>query len=345
MLARVANNLFWMGRYIERSEHLARFLSVNYFSSLDAPDELSQSRQFVLRSIMYMSANEIIDADITLEEETVLFNVGLNKEEPYSILSTFINAHENARSSRDLISTELFECINRINHTIKAYPIEQFVKSGLYDFTTIVTQSTSEARSKIKSTLLHDEVYAIIMLGVHLERAIQVSRIINSKMSDVAASKEKTGDAAAGSYQWSTLLKCVSTYDMMRRYYKKTPSRETTLEFIILNEKCPRSIKNCLSQIYKYICIISKNKVIANDSAAFLIGKMKAEFEYKLISDINDNLEEFIADLIEKLVLIAIKLEDNYFNIKDATTVLNAEEKVKADKKKASKKKTQSQTQ
>ena len=58
----------------------------------------------------------------------------------------------------------------------------------------MVTQSTSEVRSKIKSTLLHDEVYAIIMLGVYLERAIQVSRIINSKLSDVAASKEIYGD-------------------------------------------------------------------------------------------------------------------------------------------------------
>ncbi|MCL7762758.1 alpha-E domain-containing protein [Polaribacter sp. Z014] len=322
MLARVANNLFWMGRYIERSEHLARFLSVNYFSSLDAPDELSQSRQFVLRSAMYMSANEIIDADITLEEEGVLFNVGLNLEQPYSIINTFINAHENARSSRDLISTELFEGINRINHNLKDYPIEKFVKSGLYEFTTMVTQSTAEVRSKIKGTLLHDEVYAIIMLGVNLERAIQVSRIINSKLSDAAAAKVIYGDDSDGSYQWSTLLKCVSTYDMMRRFYKKTPSRKSSLEFIILNEECPRSIKNCLTQIYKYICIISKNREIKNDSAAFLIGKMKSDFEYKLITDIEDDMEVFIADLIEKLVLIAEKLEDNYFDISDSIAAI-----------------------
>ncbi|MGJ8743149.1 alpha-E domain-containing protein [Polaribacter sp.] len=321
MLARVANNLFWMGRYIERSEHLARFLNVNYFSSLDAPDELSQSRQFVLRSVMYMSANEIIDADITLQEEGVLFNVGLNLDQPYSIINTFINAHDNARSSRDLISTELFECINRINHNIKAYPIDKYVKSGLYDFTTIVTQSSSEIRSKIKSTLLHDEVYAIIMLGVYIERAIQVTRVINSKLSDVSAAKVIYGNESEASYHWSTLLKCVSTYDMMRRFYKKTPSRKTTLEFIILNKDCPRSIKNCLSQIYKYICIISKNKQITTSSAAFLIGKMKAEFEYKLIEDIDDNLEEFISDLIEKLGLIAEKLEDNYFKITDPVFV------------------------
>ena len=324
MLARVANNLFWMGRYIERSEHLARFLNVNYFSSLDAPDELSQSRQFVLRSVMYMSANEIIDADITLEEEAVLFNVGLNLEQPYSIVNTFINAHENARSSRDLISTELFECINRINHNVKGYPIDKFVKSGLYEFTSMVTQNASEVRSKIKSTLLHDEVYAIIMLGVYLERAIQVSRIINSKLSDVSAIKEIYGDDTDRSYQWSTLLKCVSTHDMMRCFYKKTPSRKTSLEFIILNEKCPRSIKSCLYQIYKYISIISNNRQITNDSAAFLIGKMKAEFKYKLISDIDDNLEEFIANLIDQFNTIAEKLEENYFNISD--TIVKKEE-------------------
>ncbi|WP_299060927.1 alpha-E domain-containing protein [uncultured Polaribacter sp.] len=331
MLARVANNLFWMGRYVERSEHLAKFLSVNYFSSLDAPDELSQSREFVLRSVMYMSANEIIEADVTLQEEAVLFNVGLNLEKPYSIVNTFINAHENARSARDLISTELFECVNRINHNIKAYPIETFVKSGLYEFTTLVSQSSSEIRSKIKTTLLHDEVHAIIMLGVHLERAIQVARIINSKLSDVAAAKEIYGDTNDGSYHWATLLKCVSVYDMQRRSYKKTPARKSTLEFLILNEECPRSIKNSLNEIYKYICIISKNREIKHDSAAFLIGKIKADFEYKLITDIDNNLEGFISDLISKLILIAEKLEDNYFNISDAIAV--NEDDVKVDEK------------
>ncbi len=117
------------------------------------------------------------------------------------------------------------------------------------------------------------------------------------------------------SYQWSTLLKCVSSYDMMRRYYKKTPSKVTTLEFLILNSKCPRSIKNCLNRIYYYIGIISKHHHVANNSAAFLIGKIKAEFEYKLIEDIDDNLEEFITELIHQLAVIADKLEEDYFNV------------------------------
>ncbi|WP_194767472.1 alpha-E domain-containing protein [Tamlana sp. I1] len=315
MLARVANNLFWMGRYIERSEHVARFLRVNYFSSLDAPDELSQSRQFVLRSIMYMAANEIIDSDIILEEEEVLYNVGLNIDSSYSIVNGFINAHENARSARDLISNELFETVNRVKHVIKGYPVEKLVKSQLYDFTTIVSNATSDIKSKIQSTLLHDEVYAIIMLGINIERGLQVARIINSKVSDASTVKKIYGDLVDGNYQWATLLKCVLAYDMMRRSYKKSPERTNTLEFLILNSKCPRSIKNCLNQMNKYICMISKQHEKPVNSAAFLIGKMTSQFEYKLIEEIDNNLEEFMAELIDKLATIAVKLEEDYFDI------------------------------
>ncbi|WP_372745138.1 alpha-E domain-containing protein [Lutibacter sp.] len=317
MLARVANNLFWMGRYIERSEHLARYLNVNYFSSLDAPTELSQSRQFVLRSIMYMANNEIVDKDIKLKEEDVLYNVGLNPENQYSIIYSFSCAHENAKSSRDLISTELFESLNRINHSIKGYSPEAFVKNGLYDFTSMITQFTSELRSKIQGTLLHDEIHAIIMLGVYLERALQLTRIINSKCSDYSAEEKLYKNKADTNHQWSTLLKCVASYDMMRRFYKKTPTKITTLEFLILNSECPRSIINCLNQIDKNISILAKTQKITKDSPVFLIGKLKAEFEYKLIDEIDDNIESFISNLITKLVTIGEKLEENYFKISD----------------------------
>ena len=78
MLARVANNLFWMGRYIERSEHIARFMNVNYFSSLDAPHELSHSRQFVLRSMLFMVGDPVSDVSEQLNEENTLHKIGLD---------------------------------------------------------------------------------------------------------------------------------------------------------------------------------------------------------------------------------------------------------------------------
>ena len=153
------------------------------------------------------------------------------------------------------------------------------------------------------------------MLGINVERGLQVSRIINSKVSDVSTVKSIYGDSVDGNYQWETLLKCVLSYDMMRRSYKKSPERISTLEFLILNDKCPRSIKNCLYQMNKYIGMISKQDVKVANSAAFFIGKITSQIEYKLIEEIDADLEPFMAKLIENLTEIAEKLEADYFDI------------------------------
>jgi len=85
MLARVADNLFWMGRYVERTEHMARYLNVNYFSSLDAPNPRSQSQDFVLRSMMTMAG---MDENKTtkLKQQEVLYRIGLDPQTPVSLI-------------------------------------------------------------------------------------------------------------------------------------------------------------------------------------------------------------------------------------------------------------------
>lgn len=314
MLARVANNLFWMGRYIERSEHIARYMNVNYFSSLDAPNDLSQSRQFVLRSLLYMAQGVVRDDKEILNEEEVLYDVALNRDKSDSLINYVQYARENAHSARDLISTELYESLNKFYHFVLNYPKETLVKTGLYDFTVNVTESTSVLRGKIRGTLLHDDVYSIIMIGINIERAMQVIRIIETKYNDALLARGSYGNGVKNSYEWTTLLKCVESYDMMRRYYRKTPTSITSLDFLILNPSCPRSIINSLSEVSKHIQNLNKEKVPSKDSAAFLIGKVKAEYQYKLIEEIEGNMQSFIERIQDALVLIGQKVEKEYFN-------------------------------
>lgn len=314
MLARVANNLYWMGRYIERAEHTARFLNVNYFSSLDAPNKLSQSRAFVLNSI-YDMVGESDYENIELKEEDVLFNVGMNLNKPYSVLNSIKYARENANSSRDLISTEFYESINKFYHLLMNYPVEVYVKSGLYDFTTTVTEHTAILRGKIRGTLLHDEIYALIMLGINIERALQIIRIIRTKFDDAQKALGGYANPIKNSYEWTTLLKCAESYDMMRRLYKKSPTQLTTLEFLILNQKCPRSVMNSLNQIYNHICVIDNSNLKDKDSSAFLIGKMRSEYKYKTIEEIESDFHGFIYNTSQLLLEIGYKLEAEYFYI------------------------------
>jgi len=284
MLSRVANNLFWMGRYLERSEHVARYTNVNYFSSLDAPNELSHSRQFVFQSILSM-----VGVDICL-----------NKEKEYSIFNNISYARKNANGVRDVISTELYESINRFYHKITSYSKEDIIDNDLYEFTSEIIDTIGVLREKIQASLINNDVYAIIMLGVHLERAYQVSRIITCKFVDAQVAQGSYGDKVDNSYEWSTLLKSVQSYDMMRRHYRKSP--------------CPRSITNSLIEISKHIKILNNNTNRTPGSAEFFINKTRAEYEYKTIEDIVVDIEGSIKNIGETLDKIQEKLDTEFFH-------------------------------
>ncbi|MEY8021974.1 alpha-E domain-containing protein [Muriicola sp. SD30] len=314
MLARVANNLFWMGRYIERSEHIARYMHVNYFSSLDAPNELSRSRQFVLNSMLRMIGDPESPKGTELNEEEVLFKLALDHDHPYSIINNVKYTRENANSARDLISTDLYESINKFYHFVLKYPVDHFLKKGMYDFCINIIEMSSILRGKIRSTLLHDEVYAIILMGVNLERANQLIRIINSKYKDASISKGGYGDTFKNSFEWTTLLKSVESYDMMRRFYKKTPTSATTLEFLILNPNCPRSLMNSLNQIYRHIRVLDNSFRYNKNSTAFLVGRVRSEYQYKYIEEIEGNIEQFIDGMLKNLADIGTKMENEFFH-------------------------------
>ncbi|MGB7393630.1 MAG: alpha-E domain-containing protein [Pricia sp.] len=314
MLARVANNLFWMGRYIERSEHIARYMNVNYFSSLDAPNQLSQSRQFVLRSMLFMVGDPEKDDSAELNEEQVLHKVGLDPEYAFSIINNVKYARENANSARDLISTELYEAINKFYHFVLNYNVDTFVKSGLHDFTVNVAEMTAILRGKMRGTLLHDEIYAIIMMGVNIERATQIIRMINAKHHDALQSGGSYGDKFKNSFEWTTLLKCAESYDMMRRFYRKTPTSISTLEFLILNPNCPRSVMNSLNQVYHHIKVLDPSKNYDKTSTAFLVGRVRSEYEFKYIQEIEEDIQSFIENILNNLAEIGQKMEKEFFN-------------------------------
>ena len=314
MLARVANNLFWMGRYIERSEHIARFLNVNYFSSLDAPNELSQSRQFVFKSMLHMTDLKSKKTDEFIEEPEILYEFTLDKENPFSIINNLTYVRENANSARDSISTEFYESINKFYHSVSNYSAEDFKRNGLYHFTNHITENSEILKSKLNTTFLRDEVFAIIMLGVHLERATQVIRIIISKYNDALLSTSQSAEDLQNSYEWITLLKCVQTYDMMRSLYKKVPTMADTLEFLILDANCPRSITYCVNEIDCYVKILNKEKELNKKSVAGLIGKIRADYKFKTIEDIEQDFQGFTKEILENLLTISERLEEKYFS-------------------------------
>jgi uncharacterized alpha-E superfamily protein len=311
MLSRVANNLYWMGRYMERAEHLARYSKEIYFSSLDAPILKTYDRNFVLESMLYMAG--IFDMQ-DISEKEVLMRIGLDTQNSNSIISNITNARENARSARNAISTDLWEAINKCYHQVINYPQETYLTTGFYDFTQMILDQASIVNSKIFGTLLHDGEWAIILIGMYIERVIQIIRVINSKLHDIYKIEQAGHPVTEMSFEWTTMLRCAEAFDMNRKFYRNVPDREQVLEFLMINPHCPRSIAYALNGIRRYEGKISRNEHHDSNTISFKIGKLYEQYRYLSFDEYKDDIYGLLNSTRDKVIEIGTELEKKYLS-------------------------------
>ena len=317
MLARIASTLYWTGRYIERSEHLSRYLRVQYFSMLDAP--MSQSKDFILKSILNMYGSEW-DEDEELNETEVLQRVGMDYSVPTSIRSTVKMARENAGSIRHVISTELWEAINTFYVNSHGADPEDFAVRGLYDYTFEVSRQCAIIRSRIHDTLLHDQAWVFMKLGIHLERVAQVIRIINAKLHDADVISNSGGSSenkVLKLYQQTILLKVVEGFDMHRRAYQRRQTRRTTLEFLLGNTQFSRSITYNMDRVVGLLTRLH-GKEDVRDSVQFRAGKLYAYFRYLDYDAISDDPIEALDAALSEVYSLHDDIARTYFSLVEA---------------------------
>lgn len=291
MLSRVADNLYWFGRYIERTEHLCRYLNVQYFSSLES--QLDIQNDFVLQSILSMMGIEQESENI-LEEDT-LVKVALDTSNPASIKSSVLAARENVRGARDLVSNELWQIVNKFYRFIVDFPEEYYRTKGLDEFTRTTIQNCALIKHNIQHTLLHDEVWAFIKIGLHLERTVQVIRMIISKLEDVQKLEEMEASASVISYQMATLLKSCEAMDMFRKVYRTSPTVNQTLELLVLNKIFSRSVTYNLEALQMFLLEIRPNKIIQPDSLEWKVGRSTEYLKYSTIADLDKKPIDFLS--------------------------------------------------
>ncbi len=314
MLSRIANSLFWMGRYLERAEHTARYARVHYCSSLDAP--LVQKKEFVMESSLNLSGllYEYKKAHGTLEDEKVLYTITLQESNPLSIRACVNSARENARGARDSLSSELWESINRFYHYVNNYSEADLNDKGIYNFTDKVVENCAIVNGYVHKSLIHNEVWSFIHLGMHLERANQITRILIAKTNDMGkAATQKLGKVVEN-YQCVTLLKSAEAFDMSRTYYKAVPNYHDSLEFLILNNDFPRSICYNLTRMGRYLDRINHSKLQEKDSLEFTVGKICATLHYLTIQEIEGDVLIFLNNMLLSINKIGELIEKKYLN-------------------------------
>lgn len=309
MLSRVASNLYWMGRYLERAEYMARFTKVQYFSMFDAPN--LQNKDFVLTSIINMTGIEYDTKAGILDEQEIILKVGLDQGSEYSIFSLVYNARENTRSARNLLSDELWENINTYYRFVQQFPPDYFKTRGLYEFAQEVNRHSYIIKSCINHTLLHEFSYTMINLGIYIERTIQIIRTLYSKLIDIAVLNENGKNPVLEEYQWTVILKTLEAFDLYRRYFKNHKTALHQSDFIIFHKTFPRSILYNLSKLDEVM-----NRVVSieksNHQLTFESGKLYNRLKYSTKEDLTE-IQEFMAELLSDLYALHNSIDQKLF--------------------------------
>ena len=307
MLSRVADSLYWMSRYLERTDGILRMLKINYASYQD--DMQGFSWKPVLRTFTYLD-EEGADA-IAHDSRAVLAYMVTDKENSNSVLNIITKARENARSVQDHITKELWQCLNDFYHTIRD---EQLVK-GLYSddpvsILDILIKQGLLYFGIMDITMARGEGYCFINIGKYLERGAQSADILDVKASLLNYDFTKTDTT-----YWKYLLLSMSGYELYLKTYRSGFEARNVIEQIVLNENFPRSMIYSVTRLHRYFERLKgeRNKE-AYQKIDFMIGKIRSKVQYSTVESIMyQGLHAYLSDLKEDLSEVGNAFNQYYF--------------------------------
>jgi uncharacterized alpha-E superfamily protein len=241
LLSRVADSVYWLGRYVERAENVARFLDVNHNLMIDAPRGYADQWQPIVDTT---SDRALFQQRYgTATQENVVRFLAFDTEYPNSISTCILAARENARSVRETISSEMWQQINSLYLLISS-EARKPVPDSLPDFCHHVRMACHLFQGITEGTMSHNEAWHFLRLGATLERADKTTRILDVKYFILLPSVSDVG-TPYDDVQWSAVLKSVSGFEMYRkRYGRIAPDR--IVEFLLLDSDFPRAVRHCI---------------------------------------------------------------------------------------------------
>jgi uncharacterized alpha-E superfamily protein len=256
VLARVVENVYWLARYIERVENTARLVSVNTNLLLDLPKGLAPGWQPL---IDITGSRAMFDARGSRADERDIVQFLLaDPENPGSIVSSFKQARENARTLRDILPTEAWELLNQSFLEFIEELSTGLNKRTRFNFLKRIVLTSQTIIGVLEGTMNRNDAYTFLMLGRNVERADMTSRIV-----DVRSAQLLPADAPElrpfDTIQWVSVLKSLSGYEMYRLNRRTRVSRTDVLEFVLRGEQFPRACGFSLRQIEQCLLALPRS--------------------------------------------------------------------------------------
>ncbi len=307
MLSRVADSLYWMSRYVERAENNARIAEVNLELLLDLTNQQElDPRQQWSPVINSLEENDLFDSLYTEPDGRAAIDfVALQKDNSNSIYSCLALARENARTTREQISSEMWEQVNRLYLFVTGEPARRLLKSSPYEFFKRVIAGSHLLQGIGDATMTHGEGWDFIHIGKFLERADCTSRILDIKYHVLLPSGESVG-GNVDTIHWMAVLRSCSALEAYRKAYVDQVAPWKVAEFLILHPDFPRSIRFSVESLDAALHRISgSSETHYANEAERLSGRLRSDLIYATIGDIfKFGLHEYLETVQKRMVEI-----------------------------------------
>ncbi|MEQ1826221.1 MAG: alpha-E domain-containing protein [Pirellula sp.] len=314
MLSRVAESIYWMARYVERAENLARFIDVTLNLILDQPT--SQVPQW--EPLVNTTGDEEYFKKHygTATAENVIRFLTSDVKYSHSILSVLRFAREDGRTIRESISSEAWEELNEFYHYVNSDARSDTALNSPSDYFRNVKQHAHLFNGILDATMTHDAGWHFANLGRLMERADKTSRILDVKYFTLLPSAADIG-TTIDDLGWSAVLRSVSGFEMYRRRFRSLGVKKV-VDFLILDRAFPRAVQFCLSGAeWSMREITGSQPLTYRNSAERRLGSLKAELAYTDVDTIiARGLHQFIDDLQTKLNSIGEGIHETFFALR-----------------------------
>ncbi len=250
MLSRVAENIYWLSRYVERAENTARLIRVHSYLMLDTPKGITPGWQPLVEITGLHELFYAVDREPN-ERNIVRFLIG-DAHNPGSIISALAAARENCRTVRDVLPRSAWEALNELYLYAKENVQAGLTKSGRYDFLDEIIAGSQRITGLLGSVMYRDEAFHCARIGRNLERADMTTRIIDVRSTDLFPD-DLVESRSLDTLQWLSILRSMSGYQIYRRHVAIRVSRGDVLGFLFQNPRYPRSFLHCVEAVEESI--------------------------------------------------------------------------------------------
>jgi uncharacterized alpha-E superfamily protein len=299
MLGRTANDLFWMSRYMERAENMARLLEVGYRIALLPREGHGQDEEWLSTLRSAGCEKGFLAKYGGYDTKDVVNYILFDADNPSSVYSCLATARRNARAQRTALTREMWESLNSAWLEFSAIDASSMAPDALPPLLDWIKARSALFRGTLLNTILRNDTFYFNQLGTFLERADNTARILDVKYYVLLPHNEIVG-GEIDSVQWAAILRSVSAHRSYRWVYKDSYKPWRIADYLILNRQMPRSLRSCYEEIMLALVELGHFYGAVNGPQTLASDILRSLADGDMDDIFQSGLHEFLADFIAR---------------------------------------------